>query len=249
MKCHPLQAMLLIATAFVFASCQKTEEINYQTITFETLTVPASGVWNGSDGTGLFSANGVNFQNLYDSKWLVWSGYVYSQKNDVTTQGFENQFSVYDKMNGSNKFSLYHPFYQGEAFAVFPNGAENRIHSIDLCNTTFAALTMKYGDAFSKKFGGATGNDPDWFKLTVNGYSRSNVKVGSVDIYLADFRFADSSKDYILDKWTTFDLTSLGKVNKISFSFNSSDTGIYGINTPDYVCLDNIKYINEQVIL
>ncbi|MEI7829850.1 MAG: DUF4465 domain-containing protein [Prolixibacteraceae bacterium] len=249
MKCHPFQAMLFIAAAYVLASCQKSEEIHYQSITFETLAIPASGVWNGSDGTGSFSVDDFIFANLFDSKYLVWSGFVYTQKNDVKTQGFENQFSVFDQMNGSNKFALYHPFYQGEAFATFPNGAENSILSIDLCNTAFAALTMKYGDAFSKKFGGITGNDPDWFKLTVNGYNRSNVKVGSVDIYLADFRSEDSSKDYILDKWTTFDLTSLGKVNKISFSFTSSDTGTYGINTPDYVCLDNIKYINSLVIL
>jgi hypothetical protein len=249
MKCQPLRAMLFVAAAFVFSSCQKNDEIHYQTITFETLAIPASSVWNGNDGTGSFTADDLTFANLFDSKWQVWSGFVYSQKNDVTTLGYENQFSVYDQKNGNNKFALYHPFYQGEAFATFPNGADNSILSIDLCNTTFAGLTMKNGDAFSKKFGGTSGNDPDWFKITVNGYNRSNVKVGSVDIYLSDFRFADSSKDYILNKWTTFDLTSLGKVNKISFSFSSSDTGAYGINTPDYVCLDNIKYINSQVIL
>jgi hypothetical protein len=249
MKNYHLQAMLFAAIAFLFISCQKTQDIHYQIITFDTLVLPGSGVWNGSDGTGSFSTGELTFQNLFDSKYQVWSGFVYSQKNDVTTQGFENQFSVFDIKNGSNKFALFHPVYQGEAFAVFPDGSENSIQSIDLCNTTFAALTMKYGDSFSKKFGGASGNDPDWFKLTVNGYNRSNVKVGSVDIYLADFRFADSSKDYILDKWTTFDLTSLGKVNKISFSFSSSDTGAYGINTPDYVCLDNIKYISSVIIL
>lgn len=241
--------MLLTAALFVIVSCKKTDEIQYQTITFETLPIPSTGFWNGSDGTGSFSVDNLIFANLFDSKYQVWSGFVYSQKNDVTTQGFENQFSVFDSGNGTNKFALYHPFYQGEALATFPNGAENSILSIALCNTSFAALTMKYGDAFSKKFGGTTGNDPDWFKLTVNGYNRSNVKIGSLDIYLADFRFSDSSKDYILDKWTTFDLTSLGKVNKISFSFTSSDTGIYGINTPDYVCLDNIRYINSPVIL
>lgn len=249
MKCHHSQAMLLIAAAILFASCQKTEETHYQTITFETLAIPAAGVWNGSDGTGSFSVGEFTFQNLFDSKWQVWSGFVYSQKNDFVTKGFENQFSVFDQKNGTNRFALYHPFYQGEAFAVFPAGTDNSIQSIDLCNTTFAALTMKNGDVFSKKFGGTAGSDPDWFKVTVNGYNHSNVKVGSVEIFLADFRFSESSKDFILDKWTTFDLTSLGKVNKISFSFTSSDTGAYGINTPDYLCLDNIKYINSQVIL
>ncbi|HEY5509883.1 MAG TPA: DUF4465 domain-containing protein [Prolixibacteraceae bacterium] len=243
-----LVSVLMCILLFV-TSCSKKEHVNVQTIDFESLTIPPAGYWNGSDATGSFSAGDLIFQNSFDSKWQIWSGFIYSQKNDVTTQGSENQYSVFDQKNGSNKFALFHPVYQGEAFAVFPSGTENSIQSIDLCNTTFAALTMKYGDPFSKKFGGTSGNDPDWFRLSVNGYNRSNVKVGSVDIYLADFRFADSSKDYILDKWTTFDLTSLGKVNKISFSFSSSDMGAYGINTPDYVCLDNIKYINDMIIL
>jgi hypothetical protein len=31
-------------------------------------------------------------------------------------------------------------------------------------NTTYAALSMLSGDSFAKKFGGASGDDPDWFK-------------------------------------------------------------------------------------
>ena len=93
------------------------------------------------------------------------------------------------------------------------------------------------------------GTDPDWFKVTINGYNTNGVKMSSMDVYLADFRSNDSSKDYILTKWTTFDLTSLGKVNKLSFVFSSTDNGAYGVNTPTYLCLDNIKYKNDHIIL
>jgi hypothetical protein len=32
-------------------------------------------------------------------------------------------------------------------------------------NTTYAYNSMRDGDMFAKKFGGPTGNDPDWYKL------------------------------------------------------------------------------------
>ena len=40
------------------------------------------------------------------------------------------------------------------------------------------------------------GTDPDWFKVTINGYDHNNKLMGSKEVYLADFRFADSSKIY-----------------------------------------------------
>jgi hypothetical protein len=117
------------------------------------------------------------------------------------------------------------------------------VKSVDVCNNTYAALSMKNGDSYCKKFGGTTGSDPDWYSVTLNGYDKNGQKVGSVTCYLADFRFADSSKDFIVNKWTTIDLSSLGKIHQLAFEFGSSDSGAYGINTPTYVCLDNIRYV------
>jgi len=53
-----------------------------------------------------------------------------------------------------------------------------------------------------------------------------------VEFYLADYRFDDSSKDYIVDSWTRVDLTPLGYVDSLEFVLSSSDVGPYGINTP-----------------
>ena len=102
---------------------------------------------------------------------------------------------------------------------------------------------MKLGDAPpAKKFGGPSGNDPDWFKLTVIGYNPAGDSVKSVAFYLADYRFSNHSLNYIVSKWTSVDLTPLGKINKLTFRLSSSDNGAWGMNTPGYVCLDNLKY-------
>ncbi len=242
--------VLLLCLGGIFTSCQKSGyTIPTHVLDFESLTVPQAGYWNGSDASGSFSQDVMKFDNEYTAAWKTWAGFSYSQKNDVTTAGYTNEFSVADPSNKSNKFAVYYPSFGGDIFATFTNGGEFEIPSMDICNSTYAALSMKNGDGYSKKFGGASGTDPDWFKVTVNGYDISGAKVSSVDIYLADFRFTDSSKDYILTKWTTVDLSSLGIVHKISFVFSSSDSGAYGINTPSYLCIDNIKYRNTHIIL
>jgi len=214
-----------------------------ETITFESLSVPATGYWCGSDGSGTFSSGKMTFQNFYNSSWQTWSGFAYSKLNDTATQGFGNQFSVYCKTNADNKFALFYPPFDGNATFSFAENESHPIKSLDLCNTTYAALSMKNGDTYCRKFGGTSGNDPDWFKVTIHGFDQSGAATDSVTCYLADFRSADSSKDYIMDKWLTVDVSAMGKINHLTFEFSSSDAGTYGINTPTYLCLDNIRYL------
>jgi hypothetical protein len=102
---------------------------------------------------------------------------------------------------------------------------------------------MRDGDAYAKKFGGATGNDSDWFMLTVTGYLQGNM-TDTVNFFLADFRSADNSQDYILKDWTMVNLMKLGNVDSLSFALSSSDNGIYGMNTPAYFCMDNLQCLD-----
>ena len=245
MKTIKNQFIAILFGLFLFIACQKEKGdlVEIKTADFESLTLGSTSYWNGSDGTGEFTSSGVKFINNYTSSYGSWAGFAYSQKADITNSGYDNQYSVYDAANGTNKFSLYYPPFGSDAFASFPAGVEYTVKSASICNSTYTALTIKNGDpSFAKKFGGATGNDKDWFKMTAIGFNASGDSVKSVDFYLADFRTDDNSKDYIVNKWTTVDLSSLGKINKLTFRFSSSDTGAWGMNTPAYVCLDNVKY-------
>jgi hypothetical protein len=78
----------------------------------------------------------------------------------------------------------------------------------------------------------------DWFKVTITGYL-NNVQTSSVDYYLADFR---NGKSFISRSWNKVDVSALGKVDKVTFAFSSSDNGAFGMNTPAYVCIDDIEF-------
>ena len=115
-----------------------------------------------------------------------------------------------------------------------------------ITNTTYAALSMVHGDDFAKKFGGETGDDPDFFLLTIEGVDAADSSVGTVEFYLADFRFADNSKDYIVEDWTTVDLSAISAAVELKFSLTSSDVGSFGMNTPTYFAADNVLLRSSQ---
>jgi hypothetical protein len=78
----------------------------------------------------------------------------------------------------------------------------------------------------------------DWYKVIIKGY-KANVLTSSVDVYLADFR---NGKSEILKTWKKMDISILGEIDLVTFTFDSSDKGVWGVNTPKYVCIDNIEF-------
>ncbi|WP_169972747.1 DUF4465 domain-containing protein [Tautonia rosea] len=218
-------------------------------VDFSDLTLGSESFYNGSDQAGGFTSNGVFFRNSYNPTWGSWSGWSYSNRTDNTTAGFGNQFSSFAGGDASGDGIYALAFGQTPSTVRFdlPDSDPMRTPvsmSASFTNTTYAALSMQNGDAFSKKFGGATGNDPDFFLLTIVGFSglgASGTILGEVDFYLADFRFDDNSLDYILQDWTTVDLSSLIGARSIGFRLTSSDVGTFGMNTPAYFAMDDFS--------
>ena len=50
-------------------------------------------------------------------------------------------------------------------------------------NATYTYLSMKDGDGFTKKFGGAHGMDADYFKLIIYGNDSEGNKLDSVEFF------------------------------------------------------------------
>jgi hypothetical protein len=216
---------------------------------FEDLSPGAAGYWNGSDGSGGFSSGGLTFNNSFTDwggGYYSWAGWAYSNKTDTATPGYENQYSAIagGGQGGSGNYAVG---YGGFPAATVTTQENTLFQSAYLTNTTYAYLSMRDGDAFAKKF---NATDEDWFKLTITGRNAAQVVVGSIDVYLADFRLAAARFDnpvkdnYILNQWRKVDLAGLGNTARtLSLSFASSDNGDFGMNTPAYAAFDTFTVV------
>ena len=218
------------------------------TITLET---PALGLathdedWTPAGG---FTSGGAFFNNSYDPTFGSWAGFALSRETDATTAGLGNQFSAFagSGAEGSLQYAVgfvdsFSPFLP--TITLLPGES---VLSLAVTNTTYAGLSMRDGDFFAKKFGGVSGNDPDFFRLTITGRDAGLAPTGQVDFYLADFRFANNALDYIVDDWATVDVSSLSAATAtIEFTLSSSDNGIFGMNTPAYFAVDKVQTVPE----
>ena len=183
--------------------------------------------------------------------WSVWGfggGFTYSNCTDITTQGFTNLSAYPGKGQKGDSYLISNTNSFTPAEITLQGGYLYNIKGAYFTNASYTALSMLNGDSFAKKFGGADGTEPDWLLLTITGYDNNNNITGSKDIYLADYRSDDPSKDYILKDWQWMDLSSLGNVYKIAFSMSSSDNGGFGMNTPSYFCMDGLKAVKTILL-
>ena len=209
-------------------------------VDFEDLTLSTGTYWydqSSAQDTFFLSKNTV-FPHQYSGYWA--SGWVYSNVKDSTTAGYTNLAAA--RAGSGFRSSANYAVGQRGATLRFDDATKRSVAGLYVCNSTYAALSMASGDAFAKKFGGATGTDPDYFLLTVKGYSKGVEINDSVNFYLADYRFSDPAQDYIVKDWTWLDLSSLGAVDSLKFLLSSSDNGQYGMNTPAFFCIDNLEY-------
>lgn len=223
-------------------------------IDFGDLTVPGAGYENGENLTGAFTSGGASFNNYFDTIYGSWEGFAYSTEGDTTTAGYLNQYSVFtgggsDAAGGAvpgNAFAVGYVGYATIPTITFAPG-ESRPLSLRVTNTSYAALSILDGYFGAKKFGGITGNDPDFFKLTVTALDAVHSTIGALDVFLADYRFADNAQDYLLRDWTLVDLSSFGAgVSELQFTLASSDNHpLYGMNTPGYFAIDNVVAVPE----
>lgn len=226
---------LLLLSGTLFLTAQTTAN-------FENFDLDSDSFLNGSDFSGGFSDGNVFLPNSYEDMFSSWSGWAISNVSENTIGGFANQYGVIvgEGAEGSETFALG---YTAGGFAnviLEDEAADNVVAGFYLTNSSWAYYSMQDGDDFAKKFGGATGNDPDYFLLTVKAFSNGELSTDSVDVYLADYRFEDNSQDFILDDWRYVDVTSLGAADSLQFFLSSTDNGSFGMNTPAYFCLDRL---------
>ena len=238
--------LFISLSSLVFVSCKDAVEELKTTntlVTFEDVVLPSSGFWNGSDlsgkpvkelpswgGTdsitnyyGSCISNNMIFKNSFipDPLYPSWAGFSVSLKADTLTSGYINQYSVMAGIGALNskQFALAYD----SASLVCPENTNGNfsIKSIMLTNSTYSYLYLKPAVKDS------------WFKVLITGYLNKKEK-STVEYYLADFR---NGKNFLSKIWNKVDLSSLGEVDQLAFTFESSD-----LFCPSYVCIDNIEF-------
>ena len=212
------------------------------TASFDDVTLGSNGYWTGEEGDNEMFSGGWIFTNYYSQAYSFWGGFTASNHTDLTQTGMDAQYTAITAggYNGSAQYGVAYTFgAQTDVYA-----SDGQAHTVTGCyvtNNLWAYQSVVNGDASSTPFGGTSGNDPDWFKLTATGKNASGQTIGTLDFYLADYRFANNEEDYVVDTWEWFDLSPLGAVHTISFSLSSTKGNAYGMLTPAYFCIDDFN--------
>lgn len=253
----------IAATAII--ACPKVQS---QTVfDFESLAVPASGFNNGDpslsatermffeDVTITNFAPGSNFgissqvnQNLVLSQNGArielpnsfsgtepdagfndfFFGFSYSNVVNTTTPGVGNQYAAFAG-SGSNGSSNY---LVGSSDTSLT--ANRQIQSIDIAPTTYTALAVRDGDDGGAGFAsGPLSESNGFFELVISGVDTDlEIRVP----------FGDYRGDIDIDPAPAFQTidTSILNTNTLTFTFDGSDQGSFGLNTPLFFAADNI---------
>ncbi|MGI6718242.1 MAG: DUF4465 domain-containing protein [Bacteroidales bacterium] len=220
---------------------------------FEDVALGENGVWVPEEDLETFFISGshifYNFNSTYkkDDRGMYWGGYMVSNQTDTTLSGVDAQYVAITGIGADSSNSYCVGYLNGfNATITELSGEPKVISGCYVTNNVYAYKSIKYGDGFASAFGGEDGNDPDWFKLSAVGTREDGSATDTIHFYLADYRFENNSRDYILDTWKWFDLTPLGEVVSVRLMLYSSQNNNWGMTTPGYVCIDNYDGIAPE---
>ncbi len=115
---------------------------------------------------------------------------------------------------------------------IFNDGLAHEPVGMYVCLNSYAYYSIQDGDAYTRPF-----TNGDSFTLTVHGIADDESEK-TIDVVLGSY----TNGDLTLSRgWKYVDLSSLGAVNEIYFTMDSTDKGAWGMNTPGYFCLDKLS--------
>ncbi len=207
--------------------------------TFDDLYLPEEGYENGSNlPLGSFVSGSFRFDNFYSPDYGgYWGNYGYSNMTSTDFNGYligQWKNATGGGADGSENYMVAYPGYFGGKITVMNNPDGEVISGFYINNDAYTKDNIVNGDGLSKD-DGAPFSKGDYLKLTITADNGN-----SIDVYLADFR-ADNEEDrYYINEWTWVDLTSLGTVKDLSFTFETTKRNAYGPTTATYFCMDNL---------
>lgn len=218
----------------------------------------ATGAWTGTYNDDEYTIDSQCFSMLHNSMsdYNTWWGFTASnstdntRKEDTVTYQFSNMAKGGIVLNedGTVKTDSYGapvtdasmPYLVGFAMDAFGpkttgilinDGNAYEAVGVYVNLTSWPYYSIEYGDNFCRAF-----TNGDNFTLTILGVAPDGTEK-TVDVRLAEY----SNGNLTINRgWRYVDLSELGVVDEYYFSLTSTDSGVYGMNTPAYFCLDKL---------
>ena len=108
-----------------------------------------------------------------------------------------------------------------------------------ICNSSYTYGVITYGNQF-----GSTGvatplkEMKGYFQVNLECYDADGGLIRTYKRLLADYRDGQQQVEPITT-WDYWEINAEG-VQSVKFNFEGSDSGAYGLNTPAYICIDDI---------
>lgn len=181
--------------------------------------------------SGGFSGGGIAISNYGD--WLM-INVDYAQQ--LTCYNYDLGDGGSREKAGNNESDNFAVVFDAGAWGANPaaltfSDQEPRvIESLYVVNTLYTMYVLFYGNDYCAPLA-----DNGFFKVTATGY------FGETPTGTSEFYLANKNRQFV-SKWTKWDLSELGFVDKVVFSISGSEElyGDWGINAPTYFAIDDI---------
>lgn len=225
-------------------------------------------VTNISDGVFTSSVNKISGSTAFWnggialSKWNIMSNP--TETTNITKPSgtisedwwysYNNQMSVYNtaSTDGANKnaghsgsnFGVVYGYKDSYNSQWMDKPSFTLDDSYDLCGLWYCNSSYVYGVMTNgNKFGnigvaGSMAETNGYFEVILECYDAAGKLIDTKTQLLADYRIGNTQVTPVTT-WTYWPI-NVENVKNVKFNFAGSDTGAYGLNTPAYICIDDI---------
>lgn len=211
--------------------------------------------WYDKGNTELFSRLSEGW-----GAWAFWSG-GHAVSNYVSADverycDYGSQLTVYKEgvtglqrakggHNGSDNFCIHYGYADNSGYSLteetlpfieFHDGISRVIDHMYINTTTYLLKCCVSGNGMTASIGA-----DDWIKIVAKGYNANGEFVNSAEFYLcAGSSISADGKLTLVKEWTKWDLSSLGKVARVTFNMTGSSDNGYGFSQPAYFAYDDV---------
>jgi hypothetical protein len=227
-------------------------QVTVETIDFEVFDLPLDrGITASATNTdSSFFFNDLEFPSMFNPSYGgFWSGgWALSTSRNDSIKDFTN---LIGSASGSG-IGMSDTYLAGQngAYILLPENTSVVLGGYS--NLAYTAEVLLNGSSFSRPFGtDSTGMDvgfPDSLVLVLNYYLEDVLVFSDDNARLADFT-STPQNDFILTEWESFvfsDIPTFIEADSVVFNLVSSQSGMFGNNTPDFFVIDDLIVLTRQ---